>query len=223
MRNPVRGEADAFYIAYGGAVLIGASIALGALVDPLVGVALFAGGLIGAFAWDMSTKDPNRRRSLAEAAFEGRRATPDTQRRVLIVANRTLAGEELHDEVRKRAADGATLRVVAPILTSRAHYIATDVDSELKEARERLAHAIAWAQGEGYEVTGKVGDPIAALGAIEDELRLFGPDEVIISTHPPGKSNWLETGIVERLRDELDIPVTHVVVDLEHAQTTANP
>jgi hypothetical protein len=38
---------------------------------------------------------------------------------------------------------------------------------------------------------------------------------VIISTHPPGKSNWLETGIVERLREELDVPVRHVVVDLE--------
>jgi hypothetical protein len=66
-----------------------------------------------------------------------------------------------------------------------------------------------------------VGDPSTALGAIEDELRLFGADEVIISTHPPGKSNWLETGIVERLRDELDIPVTHLVVDLDRAGSVA--
>jgi hypothetical protein len=35
---------------------------------------------------------------------------------------------------------------------------------------------------------------------------------VIISTYPRGKSNWLETGIVERLREELDVSVTHVVV-----------
>jgi GABA permease len=223
MRNPVRGEADAFHIAYGGAVLIGASIILGALIDPLVGVALFVGGLLGAFVWETSTKDPDRRRAFAEAASQGRAAAPSTQRRVLIVANRTLQGEELREQVRRRAADGATLRVVAPILTSRAHYIATDVDKELTEARERLAHAIAWAQGEGLKITGKVGDPIAALGAIEDELRLFGPDEVIISTHPPGKSNWLETGIVERLRDELDIPVTHVIVDLEHPRVTTGP
>jgi hypothetical protein len=44
---------------------------------------------------------------------------------------------------------------------------------------------------------------------------------VIISTHPPGRSNWLETGIVERLRDELDVPVTHVVVDLEGTAAVA--
>jgi hypothetical protein len=38
---------------------------------------------------------------------------------------------------------------------------------------------------------------------------------VIISTHPRGRSNWLETGIVERLREELNIPITHVTVDLD--------
>ena len=102
--------------------------------------------------------------------------------------------------------------MVAPILCSRVHYIASDVDAELGEARERLATALAWADAEGVAVTGKVGDANAALGAIEDELRRYGADEVIISTYPPGESNWLETGIVERLRDELDIPVTHVVM-----------
>ena len=62
-------------------------------------------------------------------------------------------------------------------------------------------------------MTGVVGDPNVALGAIEDELRRSGADEVLISTHPPKQSNWLETGIVTRLRDELDIPVTHLVVE----------
>ena len=37
---------------------------------------------------------------------------------------------------------------------------------------------------------------------------------MIISTHPPERSHWLEAGVVERAREELDIPVTHVVVDL---------
>jgi hypothetical protein len=57
--------------------------------------------------------------------------------------------------------------------------------------------------------------------AIEDGLRRFGADEVIVSTHPPGKSNWLESGLVERLREELDLPVTHVVVDRSRAQIVA--
>jgi hypothetical protein len=44
---------------------------------------------------------------------------------------------------------------------------------------------------------------------------------VIISTLPPGRSNWLEAGIVGRLREELDIPITHVIVDSELASRPA--
>ena len=44
---------------------------------------------------------------------------------------------------------------------------------------------------------------------------------MIISTYPHGESNWLETGIVERLREELDVPVTHVVVQRAVAASRA--
>jgi hypothetical protein len=222
MRNPVRSETDAFYIAVGSAALIAASLALGSLVDPLVGVALLVGAVIGAFVWEISTKDPDRRRPLREAASEARSRRSATSPRVLVIANRTLHGEPLRAELRRRAVTGAEIHIVAPIVCSRAHYIASDVDTELDEARSRLATALAWAESEGVAVTGKVGDANAAFAAIEDELRRYGADEVIISTYPPGRSNWLETGIVERLRDELDIPVTHVVVDPDRVpQTTA--
>ena len=212
MRNPIRSETDAFYIAMGSSALIIAAILLGALVDPLVGVALFVGAVIGALVWEVGTKDPLRRRPLREASSQGRRTEPAADTRVLVIANRTLQGDELRAVLRQRAADGAEFHVVAPIVCSRIHYLASDVDSELDQARERLAGALSWAQAAGLPATGKVGDANAALGAIEDELRLFGADEVIISTYPRGESNWLETGIVERLRDELTIPVTHVVV-----------
>ena len=45
--------------------------------------------------------------------------------------------------------------------------------------------------------------------------REVGPDEIVISTHPPGRSNWLERGVVDSVRARYDVPVTHVVVDLE--------
>jgi GABA permease len=217
VRNPIRSESDAFYIAMGSSALIAAAIALGAIFDPLVGVALLLGAVIGALVWEVATKDPQRRQPFREAAAAARRTRAQADTRVLVVANRTLHGDELRAVLRDRAAGGAELHVVAPILTSRVHYLASDVDKELAEARDRLATALAWAEAEGLAATGKVGDANAALAAIEDELRLFGADEVVISTYPPGKSNWLETGIVERLRDELDVPVTHVVVQPDHA------
>jgi hypothetical protein len=218
VRNPVRSETDAFYVAWGSALVIGASVLLGALVDPFVGVALFAGVLIGVLAWELATKDPERRRPLREAASQGRNNTTK-RRRVLVIANRTLGSDELRHELRSQVASGSELHVVAPIVTSRVHYVTSDIDSELADSRRRLADAVAWCESQGLTVTGKVGDPMSAFAVIEDELRLFGADEIIFSTYPRGHSNWLETGIVERLREELDIPVKHV--EAGSALTTA--
>ena len=221
MRNPVRSEADAFHIVVGCAGLIAASIALGSLLDPLVGVALFVGAVVGAFFWEVATKDRDRRRPLRAAASQAPPRERTMARRVLVVANRTLGGAELRAELHRRAGTGAEFHIVAPILCSRIHYIASDVDKELDEARDRLSTALTWARAEGLPVTGKIGDPNAAFGAIEDELRQHGADEVIISTYPRGESNWLETGIVDRLRDELDVPVTHVIVQPDRVSQPA--
>ena len=43
---------------------------------------------------------------------------------------------------------------------------------------------------------------------------MFGPDEIIISTHPEGRSHWLERGVVDGARLRFSVPITHVVVDL---------
>jgi hypothetical protein len=221
VRNPVRSETDAFHIAVGSAVVLGAAVTLGALVTPLAGVALCVGAVAGAFIWEIATKDPDRRRPLREAAAIGRGTAGPERACVVVVANRTLPSDTLRAEIAQRARDGADVHVVVPILASRIHYIASDLDVELGEARDRLEDTLAWARTEGLQLTGRIGDPSIALGAIDDELRLSGADEVIISTLPRGKSNWLETGIVERLRDELDIPVTHTVVEVEAASATA--
>ena len=223
MRNPIRDETDAFHLALGGAGLTAASVAIGALVNPIAGGALAVGAVIGALVWEISSQDPDRRRPLREAAAEGRRTAPSPRPQVLVVANRTLQGEELAATLRERAIGGRELRIVAPILVSRAHYLASDVDKEIVEAHQRLAAALAWARSEGLPASGKVGDPNAAFGAIEDELRLFAADEVLISTYPPGISNWLETDIVKRLREELDIPVTHVIVEPDRAEVPSTP
>jgi GABA permease len=66
----------------------------------------------------------------------------------------------------------------------------------------------------GLGVRGEIGDSDPNL-AIEDALRLFPADEIVIPTLPAEKSRWLEHGVVERTREEVHLPVTHVVVDLE--------
>jgi alkanesulfonate monooxygenase SsuD/methylene tetrahydromethanopterin reductase-like flavin-dependent oxidoreductase (luciferase family) len=213
MRNPVRSEADAFHIVVGSGVVVIAAVALGALTTPVAGVALLVGAVAGALIWEFRTQDPERRQPLKEAHDQGRFDRAEGRTRVLVVANRTLTSDALRAEILHRAEAGSDVHVVAPILCSRVHYMASDIDRELRDARERLADALDHLREQGVEVSGSVGDPNVALGAIEDELRRGGADEVLISTHPPKQSNWLETGIVTRLRDELDIPVTHLVVE----------
>jgi hypothetical protein len=75
----------------------------------------------------------------------------------------------------------------------------TDIDRELNEARERLECCLAWARANGLDARGEVGD-VSATTAIEDELRDFGADEVIVVTHPRDRETWQERGELERLR-----------------------
>ena len=81
-------------------------------------------------------------------------------------------------------------------------------------AGERLEASLARLREAGIEARGEVGDG-EPLQAIEDALRTFGADEIIISTHPEGRSHWLERGVVTRARERFAVPITHVVVDLE--------
>ena len=133
-------------------------------------------------------------------------------RHILVVASVRLAGEELRRELAAAGGAGVELDVLAPILASRSHYWASDVDREREEARERLEASLAWAAEQGFAAKGEVGDP-DPLVAIEDELRDFGADEVIIVTHPRERTSWLANRMLGHLARELDVPVREIVVE----------
>jgi hypothetical protein len=220
MRIPVKSETDAFRLAFGSAAVIGAAIVVGALAGAVFGVVLLIGVVLGGLAWELVTEDPDRPQPLRDAA----QAAPSDGRRyrVLVIANETVVGRALRDEILQRAPRTPEVRVVCPILPSRAHYIASDIDHELAEARARLDRTLRWAAEHGIDATGQVSQD-TPLTATEDELRRFSADELIVSTHPPARSRWLESGLVERLTEELEIPVHHVVVDLEREAGGAAP
>jgi hypothetical protein len=219
MRIPVRSERDAYRITWATVAVVVVSLAIGILIDPLVGVALALVALVAAVVWDVRAPNPDRVEALREAAGTGRERAVGTHPRLLVVANQTLNGHELREQLLGRI-PRPRLRVVAPILISRVHYAMSDIDTELTLARRRLDESVHWAQAEGFEVSGEV-CPDGPLVAMEDQLRKFAADEIVISTHPPGRSNWLDAGVVERARAELDIPITHVVVDLSRTGAAA--
>jgi hypothetical protein len=131
--------------------------------------------------------------------------------RILVVANETLAGRRLLDELAERRP--AEILVVAPALNSRLRHLFADVDDARAAAEERLLASIEALRGRRLEARGAVGDA-DPVQAIADALAEFPADEVLISTHPPARSNWLERGVVERARERFEIPVSHIVIDL---------
>jgi hypothetical protein len=216
MRLPVRSETDAFYIAYGMAFLVGVSIAVGLLLAPVWGALLFAILTLGVLMADLVARDSERPSPLRAAAQAPHSEASADAWRVLVVANESLEGDDVRAAILGHAKRRPELMVVAPVLVSRTHFVTTDVDREMVQARERLAQTLEWARARGLPARGHIGDPMHPLLAVEDDLRRFGPDEVIVATHPVEGANWQEGGLVARLRSELDVPVTQVVVDRAH-------
>ncbi len=210
MRNPLRTEAEAFtFVLVVGALFLAVALA-GVFGGATVALAVFLALALGVAVGLHLRGEPKER----EPAVWERRA--DGSHRVLVIANETVAGRALRDEVVHRVRGRkAEVLVVAPALNSRLRHWTSDEDRARAEARERLDASVAALAAEGIAVRGQVGDD-DPLQAMDDVLRTFGADEIIVSTHPPGRSNWLERGLVAHARERYACPITHVVVDVEH-------
>ena len=207
MQNPFRSEAEAYRfllltVGYFAAIVVAAAIAT------WLGVVVFLGLTAGAvWRWWRS------RQVEAPTRAPVPRAGPDGVRRVLVVANETVGGRELLEAL-VRKADGVReeILVVCPALNSRTRTWASDEDGARAAAQARLDASLARLRAVGVEARGEVGDG-DPLQAIEDAVRTFGPDEIVISTHPEGRSHWLERNVVGAARERFDVTITHVVVD----------
>lgn len=147
---------------------------------------------------------------------------PETKH-VLVVANETLAGEELLDAVRLRADQGPIRAVViAPVNEPSAGYVVYR-NSRRATAGRRVDRMVAALRAAGVPAHGDVfeGGPVAA---VQDVLALEDIDELIVSTHPEEKSGWLRKknvlGQLEHLAG--DRPFQHVVSDVTARSGRAN-
>jgi hypothetical protein len=206
MKNPVRDEASAFQVVWltlGGAVLV----VVAAWIETWLGVIVFL-LLVAAALWTI--RGGMRHRSQAHVVRD-----EGPTRRILVVANETVGGEELMSAISELALGGKSeFFVVSPALNSRLKTWTSDEDPARAAAQKRLDATLSRLGSVGIEARGEVGD-VDPLVAIEDAVRMFRPDEIVLSTHPEGRSNWLERGVVSAVRERYDVPVTHVVVDLE--------
>jgi hypothetical protein len=135
-------------------------------------------------------------------------------KRILVVANETVAGQPLIDAVRERAAgEQVDVHVISPQNQPRHGYVI--YDSTVRDAAEnRLQMTLALLREADIEADGEVMDP-DPYAAVMDALGEADYDEIIISTHPETRSGWLREGLVDRVRRAARRPVEHVVVDLD--------
>ena len=207
MESPFRSEDAAFRFLL---ITIGAFalIVIMAAISTALGFLTFLGLSAAAVAMYLRQRGPAPDREQVPNL-----GGPD-ERRVLVVANETVRGEELLSTISTLAlVERTRFLVVCPALNSRLKTFTSDEDPAREAAQARLDVTLARLRSVGIEARGEVGDG-DPLVAVDDGVRTFGPNEIVISTHPPGKSNWLERGIVDAVRARYDVPVTHVVVDL---------
>jgi nucleotide-binding universal stress UspA family protein len=123
-------------------------------------------------------------------------------RRILVVANEPVAGDDLRD-----VAD-AEIVVVAPALIGRLDYWTGDDRRARRAAEERLERCLESLRESGVKASGNVGDS-DPLQAIEDALSEFDADEIVITTHFDGRSNWLATDLVGRAHRRFSRPIAY--------------
>jgi GABA permease len=138
--------------------------------------------------------------------------------RVLVLANETVNGDELLDELRAIDRAGHAEYFVCvpanPIDTGQAmHEGAAFVwQATTEAAQSRLDRTLEILRSENLHADGALGN-YKPLRALADAVATFKPDRLVICTHPEERSAWLRYDVVDRARESYDIPITHVIVE----------
>ena len=131
-------------------------------------------------------------------------------RRLLIVVTAEVTDGALRDLVRSRGGDEAETLVVAPASEiSRLDWL-TNAEDDARDEAASLAETTAEATPT-EDVQASVGDS-DPVKAIEDALRTFAADEIVVVTRPDDQAGWLEEGSGETARAHFNLPLTRVTV-----------
>lgn len=97
--------------------------------------------------------------------------------------------------------------VIAPRLPTRFEWISSDTDKSTAEADERLQVVLGQVEELGVAARGEVGadDPLLA---VEDAVRKFEPDHILIALRAGDRAGWQEHRLLERIEERFAIPMT---------------
>lgn len=128
-------------------------------------------------------------------------------KKVLVVAT-TVADE---DELRSELTGADEVRVVAPAAkVSRLAWL-TGAEDDARAEADRAAQSVAEAAlGEAEVSVDPTSQNTDAAQDVDDALRTFHPDEVVVVTRSGEESTWLEDEALRKAVEDSGVPVRHV-------------
>jgi hypothetical protein len=101
----------------------------------------------------------------------------------------------------------AEILVVAPSLPTRVDWITSDTDRAKVQADQRLRAVLGQLGELGVEAQGTIGSD-EPLEALEDAIRSFGPDHLLIAIRTEAKAGWQERALLEDIQQRFGLPMT---------------
>lgn len=176
-----------------------------AFAGPVAGLLIIV-VLVGGFVFGRSLVDARQGGDEVEVL-----TTPDDGvKRLLVVAHEGLGDERLERALEERAGEETHVYVLVPAPGG-----ATDRLTSDQGARDvtlvDLERLVAGLSGSFADVRGDIGDPDPRI-ALEDGLRTFAADEIILVNPPEDERSSMEEAASRRAQDDVPLRVTELNV-----------
>jgi hypothetical protein len=144
----------------------------------------------------------------------GEPVRPDGGGTILAFLNEVAGGRRLLRELRDRVSAGANRIALAAPQNQPVVGQIVDQDELREAAQSRVDVTLAVLAEFGIEADGAIFDPDPPL-ALDDAVRAFAPDEILISSLPDSRFGFLRRDLIEWARERFEAPVTHIPVRVE--------
>jgi mannose-6-phosphate isomerase-like protein (cupin superfamily) len=133
--------------------------------------------------------------------------------RLLVATGAVVADVNAIPPLVRGLVDAATaVFVITPILPSRLEWLVSDTDRARHQADERLNAVLGQFDEIHVPAEGRVGDE-TPLTALDDAVRDFGPDHILLALRGAEHAGWQRHGLVDRIRERFGVPITLFEID----------